>query len=126
MVERIPGLMAHAFSQLKHGRRGPVMVEVPRDVASEEFPGDGFDYTPVREHRSAADPDDVRELVGALLQASCPVINAGQGVLYAEASDELVKFAELTNIPVMTTLVGKSAFPRTIDYLWGPAHLRGP
>ena len=111
MVERIPGLMAHAFSQLKHGRRGPVMVEVPRDVASEEFPGDGFDYTPVREHGSAADPDDVRELVGALLQASCPVINAGQGVLYAEASDELVKFAELTNIPVMTTLVGKSAFP---------------
>ena len=63
--------------------------------------------------RSGADPDDVRELVTALLKASCPVINVGQGVLYAEATDELVEFAELTNIPVMTTLAGKSAFPET-------------
>ena len=112
MVERIPELMGMAFSQLKHGRLGPVLVEIPDDVAQEEFPND-LDYTPVKPFRSGADPDDVRELVSALLQASCPVINAGQGVLYAEATDELVEFAELTNIPVMTTLAGKSAFPET-------------
>ena len=111
MVERIPELMGRAFSQLKHGRRGPVLLEIPQDVASEEFPGDSFQYTPVKEHRSAADPDDVRELVTALLSASCPVITAGQGVLYADASDELVEFAELITVPVMTTLAGKSAFP---------------
>ena len=111
MVERIPELMGRAFSQMRHGRRGPVLLEIPQDVAKEEFPGDSFHYTPVREHRSAADPDEVRELVTALLKASSPIVNAGQGVLYAEASDELVEFAELTNIPVMTTLAGKSAFP---------------
>ena len=65
----------------------------------------------MKEHRSAADPHDVRELVTALLKASCPIINAGQGVLYAEASNELVEFAELTKIPVMITIAGKSAFP---------------
>jgi acetolactate synthase-1/2/3 large subunit len=113
MVERIPELFGRAFSQLKHGRRGPVLLEIPQDVAEEQFPGDSFDYTPVKEHRSGADPDDVRELVTALLKASCPIINAGQGVLYAEASDELVEFAELINIPVLTTLTGKSAFPET-------------
>ena len=112
MVERIPELMGMAFSQLKHGRLGPVLVEIPDDVAQEEFPNE-LDYTPVKPFRSGADPDDVRELVSALLQASCPVINVGQGVLYAEATDELVEFAELTNIPVMTTLAGKSAFPET-------------
>ena len=111
MVERIPEMMGRAFSQLKHGRHGPVLLEVPQDVADEEFPGDSLHYIPVKEHRSAADPDEVRELVSALLKASCPLINAGQGVLYAQASQELVKFAELTNIPVMTTLPGKSAFP---------------
>ena len=110
LVERIPELMGRAFTQMKHGRRGPVLLEIPQDVAKEEFPGT-FSYTPVKEHRSGADPDDVRELITAFLAASNPIINAGQGVLYAEASDELVEFAELTSIPVMTTLVGKSAFP---------------
>jgi len=120
LVERIPELMGRAFSQMKHGRRGPVLLEIPDDVAGEQFPGDSFHYTPVKEHRSGADPDDVRELVTALLKASSPIINAGQGVLYAEASDELVEFAELTSIPVMTTLAGKSAFPETHRLYLGP------
>ena len=104
-------MMSRAFTQLKHGRRGPVLLEVPQDVASAEFPGDTFNYTPITEHKSGADPDDVRDLVKALLGASDPVINAGQGVLYAEATDELVALADLTGIPVMTTLNGKSGFP---------------
>ena len=111
MVERIPEMLSRAFTNLRHGRRGPVLLEVPQDVASAEFPGDTFHYSPVTESKSAADPDDVRDLVKALLAAADPVINAGQGVLYAEATDELVEFAELTGIPVMTTLAGKSAYP---------------
>ena len=111
MVERIPEMMGRAFSQLKHGRSGPVLLEIPQDVALEEFPGDSFHYTPIERHRSGADPDDVRELVTALLKASDPIINAGQGVLYAEATDELVEFAELASVPVMTTLAGKSSYP---------------
>ncbi len=111
MVERIPEMMRRAFSQLRHGRGGPVLLEIPMDVATDEFPGDSFDYTPVREHKSGADPDDVRDLVTAMLKAACPIINAGHGVLCAEATDDLVEFAELTNVPVLTTLAGKSAFP---------------
>ena len=111
MVERIPELMGRAFSQLRHGRRGPVLLELPSDVAGEEYPASSFNYTPVKEYRSGADPDDVRELVTAILKASCPVMYVGQGALYAEATEELIEFAELTNIPVMTTLTGKSAFP---------------
>ena len=112
-VERIPEIMRYAFSLLKHGRHGPVMLEIPDDIGQEEIPDDSFDYTPVREIRSAADADEVRDLVAALLKASNPILNVGQGVLYAEASDELVEFVELINIPIMTTLAGKSAFPET-------------
>ena len=111
MVERIPEMMSRAFTQMKHGRLGPVLLELPRDVVSAEFPDDAFDYKPVKVYKSEASPEDVRDLVTALLAASDPLINVGQGVLYAEATDELVEFAELTNIPVMTTLAGKSAFP---------------
>jgi len=112
-VERIPEIMRYAFSLLKHGRHGPVMLEIPDDIGQEEIPDESFDYTPVREICSAADADEIRDLVAALLKASNPILNVGQGVLYAEASDELVEFAELINIPIMTTLAGKSAFPET-------------
>ncbi len=108
---RIPDLMRWAFSQLSCGRLGPALLEVPDDVATEEIPDDAFQYVPVEAHRSGADPDDVRDLVAALLKASRPVINAGQGVMYAEACNELLELAELTNVPVLTTLAGKSAFP---------------
>jgi acetolactate synthase I/II/III large subunit len=113
LVGRIPELLGMAFSQLKHGRPGPVLVEIPRDVAMEEFPDSAFNYQPVQPYKSSANPDDVRDLVTALLYAACPVINAGHGVLWAEASEELMALAELTHIPVMTTLAGKSAFPET-------------
>src|SRR5262245_36975575 len=113
LVSRIPELLGMAFSQLKHGRPGPVLLEIPRDVATEEFPDSAWHYTPVKPYTSSANPDDVRDLVTALLQASCPVINAGHGVLWAEATDELVTLAELTHIPVLTTLAAKSAFPET-------------
>ena len=113
LVSRIPDVMRQAFTHLKHGRLGPVLVEIPTDVSQEEMPGNGLDYEPVARHRSAGDPDDVRDMVRALLAAKRPVVTAGQGVMYAEATDELLEFAELANVPVMTTLAGKSAFPET-------------
>ncbi len=113
LASRIPAVMRQAFTHLKHGRLGPVLVEIPTDVALEEIPGNGLDYQAVARRRSGGDPDDVRDMVRALLAAKRPVVTAGQGVLYAEASDELLEFAELANVPVMTTLAGKSAFPET-------------
>ena len=109
--ERIPALMGRAFSLLKHGRPAPVLVEIPSDVAVGDYPGRDVQYMPVKVQKSSANPDDVRDLVTDLLKAKAPVINAGQGVMYAEATDDLIEFAELVNVPVMTTLAGKSAFP---------------
>jgi acetolactate synthase I/II/III large subunit len=85
-------------------------VEVPRDIVGLDI-GAELDYQPIRRTRSAPDPADVETAARLLLAASCPLILAGQGVLYAEASDELVQLAELLQAPVMTTVDGKSAFP---------------
>ena len=109
--EDIPAMVRRAFTQLKHGRMGPVLLEMIADVMAADFPAEALEYTPVQRHASAASAEDVRDLVTALLKAKDPVINAGQGVLYAEATPELIEFAELTHIPVLTTLAGKSAFP---------------
>ena len=109
-AETIPALFRRAFYQLRSGKPGPVLIEVPRDFweAETEVPDD---YTPAPANRSAADPADVAAAARLLLAAKCPVIQAGQGVMYAEATDALVRLAELLDAPVMTTLPGKSAFP---------------
>ncbi len=109
--EQVPAAMRRAFSQLKNGRPGPVMVELPRDVLELDIGSETLEHKPVRPTRSAPAAHDVEEAARLLVDASCPVILAGQGVLYAEASDELVKLAELLQSPVMTTVDGKSGFP---------------
>ena len=110
-IERIPEMMRRAYTHLRSGRGSPVMVQVPGDVATEELPEEAFDYRPVKGYKSAGDPDDISDAVKTLLGAKNPLIYAGQGILWAEASQELRELAELTNVPVMTTNTGKSAFP---------------
>ena len=125
-VEDIPRLMRHAVTQMKSGRPGPVMLEMPGDVMKTEYPGDEVEYTPVRRRESLASPEDVRELIEALLKSSSPIIVAGQGVLYSQASTELVEFSELAQLPVMTTLAGKSAFPENHPLALGTGGLTAP
>ncbi len=110
MVERIPELMRRAFYQLRTGKGGPVLLEVPRDIWTEELPGE-LEYKPVFGNKTVPPPGGIREVAEALLQAEHPVIYAGQGCLYSEAWDELQEFAELLQAPVTTTMPGKSAFP---------------
>jgi thiamine pyrophosphate-dependent acetolactate synthase large subunit-like protein len=109
-ADRIGHLMRRAFYEMRTGRPGPVMLEVPHEVMNQEI-DDGFDYQPARGLKTLGDPADVREAAGILLRAEAPIIHAGQGVLFSQASDELVELAELMQIPVMTTLPGKSGFP---------------
>jgi acetolactate synthase-1/2/3 large subunit len=90
-------IMLRAFSYLKMGRLGPVLVEIPNDAAIEEFQGE-LNYTPVKRTVSGANAKDVAEAAKVLVQAKSPVVVAGQGVLYAEASDELIELAELLRL----------------------------
>jgi acetolactate synthase-1/2/3 large subunit len=110
-ADRIPEMMRNAFTYVRNGRPGPVMLEIPSDVGEEEFDDALFQYQPVKKYRSAGDPNDVKAVAKALIAAKNPVIRAGQGVLYAEAWDELRELAELLQIPVYTTMNGKSCFP---------------
>ena len=110
MSEHIVAAMRRTFNALKNGRPGPTMVEVPADLMTADFSGP-INYTPVRRARSAGDERDIDEAAKLLIDARCPMIIAGQGVLYAEATDELVALADLLEVPVMTTTDGKSGFP---------------
>ena len=111
LPSRIPELMNRAFSQLRNGKLGPVLLELPRDTGNADVDDPEGVYSPPKAYRSAGDPSDVSEAVSMLLAAKRPVLHAGHGVLWAQAWDELRELAELLQIPVMTTMAGKSAFP---------------
>lgn len=110
LPELVGGVMRRAFNALKNGRQGPVMVETPNDVVKAELASDP-DYQVVKRLRSAGDPRDIENAAAMLVAARTPMLLAGQGVLYAEATEELRELAELLQAPVMTTNDGKSAFP---------------
>jgi acetolactate synthase-1/2/3 large subunit len=108
-AQRVPALMRRAFTILRSGRPAPVLLELPVDIAAAEV--EPFDYRQAQALRAAGDPAALREAVRLLRNARRPLLHAGQGVLWAEACEELRELAELIPAPVMTTLPGKSAFP---------------
>ena len=105
-------ILRRAFTQLRNGRPRPALVEIPYDINGEEVP-EPLVYEPVLRTRFAPAPDAIEAAARALVEASRPVIYAGQGVHWAEAYEELKRLAELLAAPVCTSLEGKSAFDET-------------
>jgi acetolactate synthase-1/2/3 large subunit len=108
-AELVPDYMRRAFTHLRSGRPGPVLLLVPKDLG--EYDDAKYPYAPVKGWRSGPDPDDVKAAVKALLAAKDPLLYVGEGVYYAGATAELKQFAELAQMPVLTTLKAKGTFP---------------
>ena len=111
VADRTSDVLRRAFAGLRQGRVGPMAVEIPADIALEDVSEESFYYVPSRPVASQGNPGDIEAAAKALCAAHFPVIMAGQGVLYGKATDELVELAELLQVPVCSTLLGKSAFP---------------
>lgn len=121
-ADRVPDMMRRAFTALRTGRPGPVLLEIPKDVAEQELTKE-LAYTPVTRHRTGPDPADVDQAIAMLLKARRPVLLAGQGIHHGEAWAELRELAETLAIPVVTTMGGKSSFPESHPLALGVAGL---
>jgi acetolactate synthase-1/2/3 large subunit len=118
-TEEFPKIIKEAFYLARSGRPGPVLVDIPKDVAKETF-----DYTPLEEvqlksYNPTYNPNmkQLRKAVDLIKESERPVIFAGGGIILSRAADELTEFARKTQIPVTTSLMGLGAFPGT-DPLW--------
>lgn len=112
MAARVPEFMRRAFNALRNGPTGPVLVELPSDVAWEEIEAEKFRYQPVTQTlRCRPEAGAVERAADLLLRATQPLLYAGAGVLWARATEELVELADLLGAPVMSTVPGKGAFP---------------
>ena len=109
-ADQVTSTMRRAFHNLRNGRPGPVLIEIPSDVANQEVDEGSLNYqAPKRAPQSPA-ASDIKDAVKLLLNAKKPVIWSGMGVLMSKASEELRELAELTEIPVYSTMPGKSSF----------------
>jgi len=106
----ISHVFRRAFSNLRNGRGGPALVEIPLDLFVEDVL-EPFVYEPAVRTRYGPDPADVGRAAAALVEAKNLVVYAGQGIHYARAWKSLKELAELLGTPVATSLQGKSAFP---------------
>jgi len=120
-ADRGPDVFRWALNALRGVRNGPVLVAVANDVLNGEAGDADWSIPSSLPRLTQASAADVENTLWMLTSASDPVIVAGQGVLYAGATEELVQLAERTHTPVATTLNGKSAFPENHPLALGTA-----
>lgn len=114
--DEIPRVVKEAFYIARSGRPGPVLIDFPKDLQLEKIAGVP-DYDPplnlpgYRPHPKAVSSAQVRQVLAAIKRSKKPILYVGGGAIASDASDELVRFAKRTRIPVTMTLMGLGTFP---------------
>ena len=112
-ASEIPRVIKEAFHIATTGRQGPVLVDIPKDVFTEEAEAEYPETIDLPGYKPNLEghPAQIRRAAKLIEEAQRPVILAGHGILFSEACDELRELAEKAQIPVITTLLGISSFP---------------
>ena len=132
-TDELAAVVHEAFRIARSGRPGPVLIDVPKDVQQLKTKYNPSAHMTSEEYLNAASADVPRPTTEALAQAAQmiaqaerPLIMAGHGIILANAYAELQAFAEKTNIPVITTLLGLSGFSETHPLYLGMPGMHGP
>ena len=114
-IEDLPRAFKEAFHIARTGRPGPVLIDIPKDVAQASFDFSYPDTIDLPGYRPTRDghPLQIQAAADAIAKSRRPVLYVGGGIVNANASNELMALAEATKVPVVTTLMAKGAFPDT-------------
>ncbi|ADJ25973.1 acetolactate synthase, large subunit, biosynthetic type [Dehalogenimonas lykanthroporepellens BL-DC-9] len=126
-VNELARTIKEAFYIATSGRPGPVLVDLPRDIqqATGEFHYPTRLNLPGYKPNKIGNPLQIKKAASLIAEASKPVIIAGHGVRISRAYQELKSLAEITDIPVVTTLLGVSSFPETHRLSFGMIGMHG-
>jgi len=113
-IKEIPRIVKEAFYIAESGRPGPVLIDIPKNIQNATTQPIFPQSITLRGYNPNKRADDLalQEMLGLIAEAKNPVIYCGGGVITANASKELTEFAERTQIPVTTTLMGIGGFPQ--------------
>lgn len=121
---QVPGTFQKAFYEMRTGRPGPVLIDLPIDVQQTEIEFDPDTYEPLQVHKPAATRRQLEKALDMLTAAERPLIVAGGGIINANASEQLVELAELLHIPVIPTLMGWGTIPDDHELMAGMVGLQ--
>lgn len=112
-IEDIPRIVKEAFYIASSGRPGPVLIDVPKDIAAglTEIPEEQEMVLPGYQPNLQPNYLQIRKLTEAVSRAKRPVILAGAGILFAKAAPQLKEYVEQQKLPVVHTLLGLGGFP---------------
>lgn len=120
-VEDLPRIIHEAFHIANTGRKGPVLIDIPKDVSAAKmlFNPVQLQGVNLRGYNPRTVPNKLQldKLIRAIDAAERPIIIAGGGVIYSGAHEEMYEFVKRTEIPITTTLLGLGCFP-SADELW--------
>lgn len=108
---KLVDVMQQAFKLAKSGKPGPVLIDLPLDVQMAEIEFDPAAYQPLTFENPHPDMADIQKAIAMINEAESPTIIMGGGVLLAGAADLCVKFAEMLQVPVITTYMAKGGIP---------------
>jgi len=126
-VNKLASTIKAAFQLAGTGRRGPVLIDLPKDIQTAEVEFDYPEQVSFRGYRLPGEPSaaQIYQAVKTIGLSRRPVIYAGGGVIASGAAEELKEFAEKTQIPVTTTLMGKGAIPEDHPLSLGMVGMHG-
>lgn len=126
-VADLPRVIHEAFHIANTGRKGPVLIDIPKDVSNQTTLFKPETSVNIRGYNPTVTPNRLQldKLVAAIKEAKQPVVIAGGGVIYSGAHEELHEFITTTGIPVTTTLLGLGAFPTGNDLWMGMPGMHG-
>lgn len=126
-ISELPKVINQAFHIATTGRPGPVLIDIPKNISAGLTPEEcdkSFDL-PGYQPTIHPNPMQIRKLMNALSRAKRPVLLAGAGVVQADASKELIEFAEKHKLPVVNTLLGLGGFPGEHELSLGMGGMHG-
>ena len=117
----VPHTVQEAFFLASTGRKGPVLLDIPRDVQTEIFAPHQAKYPPLEGYRPTVEghPGQIKRAVSLLKSADKPLVIAGGGISLAAAREVLVQLVEKTEMPVVYTLMGKASIPNSHSLCFG-------
>jgi acetolactate synthase-1/2/3 large subunit len=123
----LPRIIKEAFYIASNGRKGPVLIDIPKDISAHSVPYEYPKEVQIRGFKPTKVPNLVqikkmKELVGT---AKKPVILAGAGVLHAKATQELIEYVNQSQIPITNTLLGLGGFPSDHPLFLGMCGMHG-
>ena len=126
-VNDLPWIIKEAFHIASTGRQGPVLVDIPKDVTTDEIDFEYPDKVDLRGYKpvKTGHKMQIKRGAEAIIKARRPVIYIGGGIISSNASKELLELAETINAPVTTTLMAKGAFPDTHPLCVGMPGMHG-